>query len=129
MLYLTIIQATEGNCWIIDDMSQSKNQQIWETLSTQSGIQSLTLHLRSDGILHKIPNIAIQHLPNIKFFEVRQSINTMLFFNTFDNLRYFINCYLTAYLWVNFDFEFRSSMAQSRQFFPSTLPTPHHLRP
>lgn len=71
MVVFPLSQATEGNCWIIDDMSNDENQHIWEGLATQSGIQSLTLHLRSDGILHRIPTIAIQHLPNIKFFEVR----------------------------------------------------------
>ena len=54
-------------------MSQKRNQHIWEGLNTQSGIQSLTLHLRSDGILHKIPTIAFQHLPNIKSFEVKKN--------------------------------------------------------
>ncbi|KAF2357058.1 Leucine-rich repeat [Trinorchestia longiramus] len=80
--YITPNDATEGNCWIIDDMSSDTNQHIWEGLSTQSGIQSLTLHLRSDGILHKIPTIAIQHLPNIKSFEVQYgTIRAILPFN------------------------------------------------
>uniref|UniRef100_A0A6A7G666 Connectin-like n=3 Tax=Hirondellea gigas TaxID=1518452 RepID=A0A6A7G666_9CRUS len=75
-------EATEGNCWIIDDMSNAQNQHIWEGLSTQSGIQSLTLHLRSDGILHRIPTVAIQHLPNIKSFEVQYgTIKGILPFN------------------------------------------------
>ncbi|XP_068219359.1 connectin-like isoform X2 [Palaemon carinicauda] len=66
---LEMDSAEEGNCWIFNDTTE--NEHVWEGFVSQTKIKRLTLHLRPDGTLKKIPTVAIQHLPGIEMFEVQ----------------------------------------------------------
>ncbi|XP_064090159.1 connectin-like isoform X1 [Macrobrachium nipponense] len=66
---LDMDSAEEGNCWIFNDTTE--NDHVWEGFVSQTKIKRLTLHLRPDGTLKKIPTVAIQHLPGIEMFEVQ----------------------------------------------------------